>query len=302
MARATAGRAGAGPLRHDAGAETLHRGVVAAFGRNTCLDQEFVTKRRIGVRRSGRIVLRLSRNIQKVAEARFGRADGQVLHGSPPAGPVIFLESGLRFEADVLRGQKTGFFLDQRENRRWVETLARGREVLNAFSFSGGFSLYAARGGAQSVTDLDISAHALAAAKRNFQLNQSDPAVARCAASHCAGGHVRLAGGKARRGNSTWWFWTRPRSPNASRNAPGPSARMAGWRRWGLPPCARTEFWWRRPVPRTSARMNFFTAVRDSAAKSGRKFTELQTTRHAPDHPAGFKEMEYLKAIYLKFA
>src|SRR5213078_1007888 len=71
-------------------------------------------------------------------------------------GRVIFLESGLRFEADVLRGQKTGFFLDQRENRRQVETLAQGRKVLNAFSFSGGFSLYAARGGASSVTDLDI--------------------------------------------------------------------------------------------------------------------------------------------------
>jgi len=73
----------------------------------------------------------------------------------------------LRFEADVLRGQKTGFFLDQRENRRRVEALARGRAVLNAFSFSGGFSLYAARGGARSATDLDVSAHALAAARRD---------------------------------------------------------------------------------------------------------------------------------------
>ena len=76
-------------------------------------------------------------------------------------GQPVFLESGLRFEADILRGQKTGFFLDQRENRRHVETLAADRDVLNAFSFSGGFSLYAARGGARSVTDLDISAHAL---------------------------------------------------------------------------------------------------------------------------------------------
>ncbi len=61
-----------------------------------------------------------------------------MLHGSEPDGPVVFLESGLRFEADVLRGQKTGFFLDQRENRRRVESLARGGDVLNAFSFSGG--------------------------------------------------------------------------------------------------------------------------------------------------------------------
>jgi len=95
-----------------------------------------------------RMVLRLSRNIQDAALGRFARNDGQMLRGPSPDGPVIFLESGLRFEADVLRGQKTGFFLDQRENRREVETLARGRRVLNAFSFSGGFSVYAARGGA----------------------------------------------------------------------------------------------------------------------------------------------------------
>ena len=127
-----------------------------------------------------RIVLRLSRNIQKIAESSTGHCDGQIIEGPNHVEPAIFLESGLRFEADAVRGQKTGFFLDQRENRRFVETMSRDRSVLNAFSFSGGFSLYAARGGARSVTDLDISAHALAGAGRNFQLNQSDPNVARC--------------------------------------------------------------------------------------------------------------------------
>src|SRR6185437_8661863 len=102
------------------------------------------------------------------------------LYGDRQDACPAFLETGIRFEADVCHGQKTGFFLDQRENRRIVESLATGRAVLNAFSFSGGFSLYAARGGASSVTDLDISAHALASAERNFALNQSDPAVARC--------------------------------------------------------------------------------------------------------------------------
>src|ERR1019366_6189332 len=94
--------------------------------------------------------------------------------------PILFQENGIRFEADVVRGQKTGFFLDQRENRREVETLAHGLRVLNAFSFSGGFSVYAARGGAASVTDLDISAHALESAKRNFALNKNFPGVAAC--------------------------------------------------------------------------------------------------------------------------
>src|ERR1700734_1197011 len=120
-----------------------------------------------------RIVLRLSRNIQSTAEKQFQLDDGQVLFGSTPDTPVIFSENGIRFEADVLRGQKTGFFLDQRENRAEVEKLSRDKKVLNAFSFSGGFSGYAARGGAKSVTDLDISAHALESANRNFSLNQN---------------------------------------------------------------------------------------------------------------------------------
>src|SRR5439155_14554126 len=64
-----------------------------------------------------RLVLRLSRNIQPFARRQFQLSDGQILQGSPPDDSVIFLETGLRFEADVLRGQKTGFFLDQRENR-----------------------------------------------------------------------------------------------------------------------------------------------------------------------------------------
>ncbi len=127
-----------------------------------------------------RLVLRLSRNIQQQALDHFGLTDGQILRGPPLSGPVHFLESGLRFEADVLRGQKTGFFLDQRENRRNVEALARGRTVLNLFSYSGGFSLYAARGGAASVSSLDISEHALAGTRRNFALNHSQPTVARC--------------------------------------------------------------------------------------------------------------------------
>ena len=130
--------------------------------------------------REDRVVLRLSRNIAATAREEFGIEDGQVLRGAALEGPVVFLESGLRFEADVLRGQKTGFFLDQRENRRIVETLAGGRRVLNLFSYSGGFSLYAARGGATGVCSVDISPRALEAAERNFGLNGDVPAVAAC--------------------------------------------------------------------------------------------------------------------------
>src|SRR5439155_10894133 len=127
-----------------------------------------------------RLVLRLSRNIEETARTKFNLLDGQWLIGERRDACPTFLENGLRFEADVVRGQKTGFFLDQRENRSTVESLAQGRDVLNAFSFSGGFSVYAARRGARSVTDLYISRHALAGSKRNFALNGHLPSIVSC--------------------------------------------------------------------------------------------------------------------------
>ncbi|HEX6083327.1 MAG TPA: class I SAM-dependent rRNA methyltransferase [Thermoanaerobaculia bacterium] len=81
------------------------------------------------------------------------------------------LESGLKFRVNPAEGQKTGFFLDQRENRRLARTLASGRRVLNLFSYSGAFGVYAAAGGASSVTNVDVSAPAIEAARVNASLN-----------------------------------------------------------------------------------------------------------------------------------
>ncbi|MEM6821830.1 MAG: class I SAM-dependent methyltransferase, partial [Verrucomicrobiota bacterium] len=103
------------------------------------------------------IILRTSRLLQDDADIKHFPKDGQILYGTLTENPVTFLESSIRFKADLIQGQKTGFFLDQRENRRHVEQLSKGKSVLNLFSFSGGFSLYAARGGAKSVTSVDIS-------------------------------------------------------------------------------------------------------------------------------------------------
>lgn len=248
-----------------------------------------------------RIVLRLSRNIQKIAETRFKHTDGQILHGPPVAEPVVFLETGLRFDADVLRGQKTGFFLDQRENRRRVETLAHGRAVLNAFSFSGGFSLYAARGGARSVTDLDLSAHALASAKSNFGLNKAEPAVARCP-------HETI------QADTFDWLAENPKRrfdliildpPSLAKRESERAGAIRAYGRLATLGINCLSHGGILVAASCSAHVTaeeFFEAVRQSAVKSGRKFTELQTTRHAPDHPAKFKESEYLKAIYLSLS
>lgn len=94
-----------------------------------------------------------------------------VLLGEEPPERVVITEGGYRFWVDLRRGQKTGFYLDQRENRRRAAQYAEGREVLNAFSYTGAFGVYMAGSGAGSVTHLDSSAEALALAEENLRLN-----------------------------------------------------------------------------------------------------------------------------------
>ena len=246
-----------------------------------------------------RIVLRLSRNIQTIAEKQFQRRDGQILFGDSPEGAVIFSENGIRFEADVLRGQKTGFFLDQRDNRAEVEKLSSGKKVLNAFSFSGGFSVYAARGGAKSVTDLDISAHALESAKRNFALNKNYSGVANCChetvQADCFDWLEKTAG-------KFDLIVLDP--PSLAKRAAEREGAIRAYERLNSLGIIRLSRDGSLVAGSCSAHVSapeLFDAVRRAAVKSGRKFTELKILQHSPDHPAGFKEAEYLKVIYLKF-
>ncbi len=96
-----------------------------------------------------------------------------VLRGTLPAN-VEVVEHGLRFKVDVAAGQKTGFYLDQRDNRALTETLAQDKDVLNCFCYTGGFSLYALRGGAKSVLSIDASGDALRIAAQNLTANGLD--------------------------------------------------------------------------------------------------------------------------------
>lgn len=280
-----------------------------------------------------RVVLRMSRNIQRHEEAREilpfqepppraargcplplgefsapssrnGR-DGEIVFqaraGGESTAPVVFRESGLQFEADVLRGQKTGFFLDQRENRRLVESFAPGRLMLNAFSFSGGFSLYAARGGAAAVTNLDLSKHALESARRNFARNQSVASIAACRHEVIqADAFAWLAGNGQRK------FGLIVLDPPSL--AKRETERAGAIRAYGQLAANGISHLSSRGILvacSCSAHVKadeFFGAVRQAVRNSGRRFRELRTTGHAPDHPAAFPEAEYLKGIYLQFS
>ena len=110
------------------------------------------------------------------SEGRVGAEEGLepsvgVLSGEPPPDLVTVEENRLRFFVDVRRGQKTGFFLDQRDNRTFLATLAPNRSVLNCFAYTGGFSVFAYQGRARDVVTLDSSFPALELAEKNIALN-----------------------------------------------------------------------------------------------------------------------------------
>ena len=101
-------------------------------------------------------------------KADLGPENGFIKGGSPEN---IALENGLKFHVDWLKGQKTGFFVDQRENRHLLERYSKGRNVLNMFCYTGGFSFYAMRGGANLVHSVDSSAKAIDLTNKNVELN-----------------------------------------------------------------------------------------------------------------------------------
>lgn len=97
------------------------------------------------------------------------------LGGAESAPEVVIKENGVRFNVNLEKGQKTGFFLDQRDNRNYIREASRDKSLLNLFSYSGGFSIYAGLGGASRVASLDISKGAIAMAEENWLLNGLAP-------------------------------------------------------------------------------------------------------------------------------
>jgi 23S rRNA (cytosine1962-C5)-methyltransferase len=242
-----------------------------------------------------RIVLRLSRNVAQVA-GHHGLLDGQNLHGTDASPSVVFREDGLGFESDVVRGQKTGFFLDQRGNRREVGRMAAGGRVLNVFSFSGGFSVHAARGGAVAVTDVDISPHALASARRNMALNAGHPSVARSR-------HEQVQADAFR------WLEAAPRGawdlvildpPSMAKREPERSGAIEAYGRLARLGAACVAPGGRLLAASCSAHVTtdeFLAATRAALRGSGTAWTEERVAGHEADHPAEFPEAQYLKAL-----
>jgi 23S rRNA (cytosine1962-C5)-methyltransferase len=248
-----------------------------------------------------RIVLRMSRAMMQYPEELRGLTDGQIIYGPPITATLTCLENGLRFEVDPVRGQKTGFFLDQRDNRARVEQLARGKRVLNVFSYNGGFSLAAARGGATEVTSVDQSGHALESSERNFALNAAIPAIA--AAKHLTieDDAFKALAELVSQGKKYQLVIIDPPAFAVRRSqvkeALNAYARLA---QLGLRLLAPEGDIVLASCSNPVSPEDFRKTMCDAAARAGRPLRQIAETSHALDHPLDFAESRYLKCLFAK--
>ena len=252
-----------------------------------------------------RLVLRLGRVVQNQREALFGLHDGQLLIGPPLDGPVQFIENGLIFEADPIKGHKTGFYLDQRENRALLEKIIKqvggSSSLLNLFCYTGGFSIYAARVGAAKFTNVDISSAALDAAAVNFKLNESRENITSGEYEFVAGDGFSFLESAVEAGRIFDTVVIDPPS-FANRNSQV-TAALRSYRllsRNGMKLLASGGI---LAIFSCSSRVTedqFFKCVLDEAQKIGRPLQELKRTGHAADHPITFEQGAYLKGIFAR--
>jgi 23S rRNA (cytosine1962-C5)-methyltransferase len=213
--------------------------------------------------------------------------------------PVHFVENGLNFTADLLEGQKSGFFLDQRNNRKLIQPLAPDRSVLNAFGYTGGFSVYAGAGGARDVTTLDVAAPALKAAEAHWAANQLP------ADRH---ENVRQDAFKfleeAIRKNSRWDLVILDPPSFAPSQASVPAAEKA-YLRLISQGAQATESGGILAAASCSShirREHFLEIVTNAISQARRKATSLGVHGQPADHPAplAMPELDYLKFVVLK--
>ncbi|MCH5181496.1 MAG: class I SAM-dependent rRNA methyltransferase [Prevotellaceae bacterium] len=226
-------------------------------------------------------------------KAELGQENGFILGG---AAENVAAENGLRFHIDWLKGQKTGFFVDQRENRSLLEHYARGRRVLNMFCYTGGFSVYALRGGAKLVRSVDSSGKAIELTKANVALNFPDET--RHEAVECDAFKYLVEMG----GDYDLIVLDPPafaKHKDALRNA------LKGYTRLNAKAFAKIRpggilftFSCSQAVNKDQFRLAVFTA----AAMSGRHVRILHQLHQPADHPVSIyhPEGEYLKGLVLE--
>jgi 23S rRNA (cytosine1962-C5)-methyltransferase len=225
---------------------------------------------------------------------------GRVLWGAEPPERIAIDEHGMRLLVDVRRGQKTGLFLDQRENRRLVRELARGRgEALNCFSYTGGFSVAAALGGAGHVVSVDVDREAVALARENFRENGLDPADHAFAAEDAFELLARLRQ-QGRRFDLV--VCDPPAFAKSQRAVEGALAGYASLNRAALAVLAPGGLLVTASCSARVSAEQFFDAVKEAAFKARAELQLVHERRQPPDHPVSpqFREGRYLKCLVFR--
>jgi 23S rRNA (cytosine1962-C5)-methyltransferase len=237
--------------------------------------------------------LLLAAGAQAGMKTVIDRGDRSLLGGEPAAIDEV-RENGLRFAVDLVHGQKGGLFLDQRENREEVRRRARGQRVLNLFGYTGGFSVYAAAGGARATDTVDVAAPAIAAARGNFALNDLTIAAA---GFHAQDAFAFLT--RARAAGMMWDVVISDPPSFAPRKTALPAARVAYRRLHSLAAAVTTPGGLLCAASCSShfPREEFLSSVSEGVTMAGRRFALEQMRGAGFDHPvvSTFPEGDYLK-------
>lgn len=239
------------------------------------------------------VVLRLSRSLQTTGNT-FGVSDGDVIYGTLKDEVVIFREHGVLFSANVIKGHKTGYFLDHRHNRKRVGELANSKTVLDVFSYAGGFSIHALAGSAKEVTSLDISKHALEMAKENAQLN-THSGIHNIMVADAFEGLQRLIDDKQR------FDIVVIDPPSFAKRESEIDGAKNSYARLAILGARLVVNKGILVLASCSSRVqsdDFFSICEEHIINAGRSFTVLEKTFHDIDHPIAFKEGAYLKCGY----
>jgi 23S rRNA (cytosine1962-C5)-methyltransferase len=246
---------------------------------------------------SKQVVLRLAQNINKLQNSNTTYHDGQVLFGSENSSWVEFKENGLKFLTNVVEGQKTGFFLDQRDNRLKIRGMVKGRSVLNVFSYSGGFSVYAVAGGCKSVVEVDSNPFALKTSLRNLKLNFSNKTFPSPNFMQEEGDAFQVLSKMTTEKRNFDLVILDP--PAFARNTKQKSQALEAYIRLAKAgSLVASKILFTASCTRHVKANEFYDAVCLGIRAAGIKYEEIAKTGHALDHPATFSEAFYLKSVY----
>ena len=223
--------------------------------------------------------------------------NGYLLGG--PADDVAY-ENGLRFHVDWMGGQKTGFFVDQRDNRALLETYAHGRRVLNMFCYTGGFSFYAMRGGAALVHSVDSSARAIDITRSNVELNFPDDPRHQAFAEDA----FRFLDTMPGRDDAEGYDLIVLDPPAFAKHRDALHNALQGYRRLNAKAFQKIRpggILFTFSCSKAVNKDQFRTAVFTAAAQSGRSVRILHQLHQPADHPVNIyhPEGEYLKGLVL---